>query len=143
MKIREILRTKGRGVVTIEGHRTVLDGVRKLVEHNIGSLVVVDDDRPTGILTERDVLRLTARFAGELGSLQIGTVMTRDLITTTPDHHLLSVMETMTTHKVRHLPILERGRLAGIVSIGDLLNACRLMAEEENAHLRDYIQHAR
>lgn len=143
MKIQDILRVKGRGVVTIAGDETVLDAVQRLVEHNIGGLVVVEKEQPIGILTERDILRLTARSAGALGSIQIRTVMTRDLITATPEHELLSVMEMMTRHKVRHLPVIKKGRLAGIVSIGDLLNACRMMAEEENALLRDYIQQAR
>ncbi len=139
MKIREILRNKGRTVVTITGDRTVLEAVAVLVEHNIGSVVVVEGDRPRGILTERDILRLTARSPGELDSIPVATAMTSEVITTTPDRDLTEVMDVMTGNKVRHLPVVEEGRLTGIVSIGDVVNACRVSAEEENSHLRRYI----
>ena len=66
--------------------------------------------------------------------------MTRALVTATPDDQLQAAMEVMTEQRVRHLPVIEEGRLAGILSIGDLLNACRLVAEQENTLLRGYIQ---
>jgi CBS domain-containing protein len=138
--IADILRHKGRGVVTITQDRSVLDAVRVLVENNIGGLIVIDGDRPIGILTERDVLRLTARSAGQLESFTIGSVMTRDLVTATPAHHLQQAMTLMTERRIRHLPVLEDQALVGIVSIGDMVNACRSEAEEENGHLRGYIQ---
>ena len=140
MKIAEILRTKGHDVVTIPEARSVLDAIGVLVRHNIGALVVTDRERPTGIFTERDVLRLAARSPGALSTIQVGGVMTRDPITATPDDELHAMMDVMTEQKIRHLPVLERGELVGIVSIGDLLNACRHVAEEENSHLRQYIQ---
>jgi CBS domain-containing protein len=140
MKIKEILRYKGHTVITIEPSRSVLDAVRVLVERNIGGIVVTEGERPTGILTERDVLRLAARDPADLGSLQVGDVMTRELITAHPEDELGTTMDLMTSHKVRHLPIIEGGRLVGIVSIGDLLNACRISAEEENSYLRQYVQ---
>ena len=140
MTIADILRHKGRGVVTITQDRSVLDAVGVLVANNIGGLIVMDGDRPIGILTERDVLRLTARSAGHLASFTVGSVMTRDLVTATPGHHLRQAMALMTERRIRHLPVLEDQALAGIVSIGDLVNACRSEAEEENGHLRGYIQ---
>lgn len=139
MKIREILHRKGHDVVTIGERSTVLEAVQVLVEKNIGSLVVVEGDGVTGIITERDVLRLTARTPGELGRTSVASVMTRDLVTATPGDGLHETMGVMTERRVRHLPVLESGRLAGIVSIGDLVNACWSVAEEENAHLREYI----
>ena len=142
MKIDEILRKKGHDVITITESKSVLDAVAVLVEHNIGGLVVTEGDRPTGILTERDILRLTARSPGELGSIQVGSVMTRELITATPEDELSQIMDVMTKNKIRHLPVLEGGRLSGIISIGDLVNACRVVAEEENSQLRQYIQGA-
>ena len=122
MKIEEILQDKGHDVVTIEEFRSVLDAARVLVDRNIGALVVTEGESPTGILTERDILRVTARSPGELDSIHVATVMTES--------------------KIRHLPVVEGGRLVGIVSIGDLLNACRVVAEEENSYLRQYIQGA-
>ena len=139
MKIAEILRTKGHHVVTIPEARSVLDAIGVLVRHNIGALVVTDRERPTGIFTERDVLRLAARSPSALSTIQVGGVMTSDPITASPDDELHAMMDVMTEQKIRHLPVIERGELVGIVSIGDLLNACRDVAEEENSHLRQYI----
>ncbi len=142
MKIEEILRIKGHAVLTITESKTVLAAAEVLVENNIGGLVVTEGDRPTGILTERDILRLTARRPCELDSIQVGEVMTRELITATPQDQLLHTMDVMTENKIRHLPILEGDRLIGIISIGDLVNACRVIAEEENSQLRRYISGA-
>ena len=140
MKIEEILRNKGHDVVTITESQSVLDAVQVLVDHNIGGLVVTEGEHATGILTERDILRVTARTPGELGSIQVGTVMTRELITAKPQDQLADMMDVMTENKIRHLPVMEGDRLTGIISIGDLVNACRVVAEEENSQLRQYIQ---
>jgi len=140
MKIKQILRTKGHDVVTISESQTVLDAARLLVARNIGGLVVVEGQRPTGILTERDILRLTAQAPGELSSIRVGNVMTREMLTASPEDSLARMMDVMTENRIRHLPIIEGDRLAGIVSIGDLLNACRTSAETENSQLREYIQ---
>lgn len=139
MKIDQILGSKGRDVVTIEGSKTVLEAIGVLVEHNIGGVVVVEGDRPVGILTERDILRLTAREA-PLASTVVEDVMTRDLVTARPDDRLGAMMDVMTERKIRHLPVLDGERLAGIISIGDLVNASRLLAETENVHLKEYIR---
>ena len=142
MRIRDILRTKGRRVVTIRGDRPVMDAVDLLVDHNIGSVVVTEGDQPLGILTERDLLRLAARTRGRLDTTAVEDEMTRTLVTASPDDDLHGVMDVMTDRRIRHLPVLEGGRLVGIVSIGDLVNACRGLAEDENQHLRDYIHGA-
>ncbi len=142
MKIEEILRNKGHDVVTITESRSVLAAAQALVDHDIGGLVVTEGERPTGILTERDILRITSRTPGELDSIQVGSVMTRELITARPEDQLAEMMDVMTQNKIRHLPVLEGDRLVGIISIGDLLNACRVAAEQENAQLRQYIHGA-
>ena len=142
MKIEEILRNKGHDVVTITESRTVLAAAQALVDHNIGGLVVTEGERPIGILTERDILRVTAQSPGEIDSILIGSVMTRDLITAEPQDRLAEMMDVMTENKIRHLPVLDGDRLVGIVSIGDLVNACRIEAEQENSQLRQYIHGA-
>ena len=142
MKIEEILRNKGHDVVTITESRTVLAAAQALVDHNIGGLVVTEGERPIGILTERDILRVTAQSPGEIDSILIGSVMTRDLITAEPQDRLTEMMDVMTENKIRHLPVLDGDRLVGIVSIGDLVNACRIEAEQENSQLRQYIHGA-
>ena len=129
MKIGDILRNKGHAVVTIHETRTVLDAIGMLVEHDIGALVVTEREHTTGIFTERDVLRLTARAPGALPSLLVGAVMTREPITTSPDDELGAVMDVMTERRIRHLPVVVGDDLVGIVPIGDLLNACRSVAE--------------
>lgn len=140
MKIGDILRKKGDEVVTIGESQTALDAVKLLVERNIGGLVVTEGQRVVGIFTERDVLRLTARAPGDLRTTLVGEVMTRDVITGEPDDSLTEVMDVMTENRIRHLPVMSGDRLAGIITIGDLVHACRVSAESENAQLRQYIQ---
>ena len=140
MKIRDILRHKGHDVVTASTGDSVLQAVRVLVDHNIGGVVVVEGGEVIGILTERDILRLVASKPDELQALEVGQVMTRDVIRLAPDDDLAHVMEVMTENRIRHLPVIEEGRLAGIVTIGDVVNAFRRVAEDENAHLRQYIK---
>ncbi|MBT8487864.1 MAG: CBS domain-containing protein [Gemmatimonadetes bacterium] len=140
MKIGDILRTKGREVATIAESQTVLAAARVLVERNIGSLVVMEGRRPVGIFTERDILRLAAREPSELDTIQVGGAMTKDVITANSDASVASVMDVMTENRIRHVPIMAGDELVGIVSIGDLVNACRVSAESENSQLRQYIQ---
>ena len=138
MRICDILRRKGLEVVTIAPDRTVLEAVQILVEHNIGAVVVVDGSGPIGILSERDVLRLTARAAA-LPTLPVREAMTTDLVTGNVSDELRHVMDVMTQHRIRHLPIMDGSSLDGIVSIGDLVNELRRDAETENQHLKEYI----
>ena len=140
MKIRDILRHKGRDVVTASKGDSVLHAVRVLVDHNIGGVVVVDGGDVIGILTERDILRLVARQPDEFRALEVGQVMTGEVIKAAPDDDLADVVEVMTKNRIRHLPVIEEGRVAGIVTIGDVVNTFRRVAEDENAHLRQYIQ---
>lgn len=140
MKIREILTAKGSGVVTAPPDIKVLDAMRVLVEHNIGSVVVVDGDAVRGILTERDVLRLGAEDPVRLTETRVGDVMTTDVLIGMPEDDIHYCMDIMTDNRIRHLPVMEGGELRGMVSIGDLVNACRRDAEKENRHLKDYIR---
>jgi CBS domain-containing protein len=141
MRICDILRRKGLEVVTIAPDRTVLEAVQILVEHNIGAVVVVDGSGPIGILSERDVLRLTARAAA-LTTLPVREAMTTDLVTGNVGDELRHVMDVMTQRRIRHLPIMDGSSLDGIVSIGDLVNELRRDVETENQHLKEYISGA-
>ena len=142
MRIRDILRTKGHDVITASPEESVLDAVGRLVEHDIGAVVVEEGDEVKGILSERDVLRLTARAADALATTSVSEIMSTDLVIGVEDDDLDYVMEIMTRNRVRHLPILADGTLRGIVSIGDVVNACRRQVEVENRHLKDYIHGA-
>jgi CBS domain-containing protein len=140
--IATILSRKGTSVVTIGPDATVLEAMRLLMEHRIGGVVVERDGEPVGILTERDVLRLGAEDPAQLETLSVDRAMTRELITGNLEQSLQRVMEVMTENRIRHLPIIEDGKLAGIVSIGDVVNAARRAAETENQQLRAYIHGA-
>lgn len=139
MRILDILERKGHDVVTIGEDRSVLDAARKLVEYNIGGLVVTHRDHPTGIITERDILRHTAKSPGELGATPVGVIMSRDLAVADPEDGLEECMAVMTQRRIRHLPVVRDRQLLGIVSIGDLINACLISARDENEQLRHYI----
>ena len=104
MKIEEIVRNKGHDVVTITKSRSVLAAAQALVDHNIGGVVVTEGGHLTGILTERDILRVTARSPTEFDTIQAEAVMTRELITARPEDPLA---EVMTENKIRHLPVLK------------------------------------
>lgn len=140
MHIREIISSKGAFVVTVDPDRMVLDAMKVLVEHGIGAVVVVEGDEIVGIMSERDVLRLGAASPASLETTRVGDVMTRDLIVAVPDDDLDYAMQVMTKNRIRHLPVVDGGRLFGILSIGDVVNAARRSVESENRHLRDYIQ---
>lgn len=140
MKVSDILSTKGSAVTTITPDRTVADAVRLLVEQRIGALVVVDDNGIQGIISERDVLRLTDEDPGQLHTLRVREAMTRELVVGEAGDDIDYVMEILTKNRIRHLPIVKDGRLTGILSIGDVVNALRSGLETENRYLRDYVQ---
>lgn len=139
MRLSDILRVKGSEVVTIDPDRTALEATRSLVDHNIGAMVVMEEGAPVGIVSERDILRLTARGPQELEGTLVADIMTRDVLFAQETDSLADAMETMTLRRVRHLPVTRDGALVGIVSIGDVVNTLRTEFEEENRHLKQYI----
>jgi CBS domain-containing protein len=125
MNITNLLARKGPKVVTVRPDDTIRQALTLLAEHNIGALVVVGDGgRPMGILSERDIVREAARNE-HLFSLTVSAIMTSNVIIGTPQDDLVSVGSTMTEKHIRHLPIVDRDRLVGIVSIGDIVKAHR------------------
>jgi len=125
MKISSIVASKGGSVITIRTEETVRQALRLFADHDIGALVVVDAaNRPVGIITERGILRAAVGNERIL-SAPVGAVMTREVIVGHPEDDLMAVAHTMTAKRIRHLPIVEAGRLVGIVSMGDVLKAQR------------------
>lgn len=139
MKIRDILRTKGNEVICVGPEQSVLAAVKILSEHRIGALVVRSGDDIRGIISERDLLNLVARDAERLSAARVEEIMTSDLIVGVLDDDVDYVMSIMTKNRIRHLPIVTDGRLDGMLSIGDVVNAVRRSMESENRHLKDYI----
>jgi CBS domain-containing protein len=140
MRIRDILATKGPDVVTVPPDATLREAMRHLVAHNIGAVVAVDDaGRIHGILSERDLLRTAADDPRRLETEHVADVMTRELITAAPEAEIRSVMQIMTERRIRHLPVVHREELVGIISIGDVVSALRRTVEEENEQLHAYI----
>jgi CBS domain-containing protein len=125
MTIASILATKGNKVVTIRPEQSIRDALRVLAEHNIGALVAVDSGSgPVGILSERDVVRAAVRDESVFG-LTVSQLMTRDVIVGVPGDDLAAVGHTMIQRHIRHLPVVEGGKLIGMVSIGDVVKAQR------------------
>ena len=125
MNIAHVLARKGVKVVTIRPEQTIRQALGLLAEHNIGALVAVDEaQRPVGILSERDIVREAARNES-LFARQVGELMTRQVVVGVPEDDLKSVGHTMTEKRIRHLPVVEKGQLVGMVSIGDVVKALR------------------
>ncbi len=140
MRIQEILRTKGHGVHSTSPESSLSRVVEKLVESNVGSLVVHDGDDMVGIITERDILRACATAKRPLDQSTVREYMSSELITSTSDQNVSEVMGLMTSHRIRHLPIVDEGKLTGIISIGDVVKAQHDMLTIENHYLKNYIQ---
>ncbi len=138
MTVLEILRNKGRDVVTIGPDADVREAIELLARHNIGALVV-HDGAIHGIVSERDLVRNAAGDLSRLAAGKVRDVMTPDVITVGPDAKIHEVMQTMTSRRIRHLPIVEGDQLRGIVSIGDVVSALLSDLESENRQLHAYI----
>jgi CBS domain-containing protein len=122
MNVQGILQAKGASVVTIRPDATVAELVAGLRDERIGAMVVSEDGhRVDGIVSERDVVRALAAVGGRAVDQRVGDIMTRSVRTCEPADSVKSLMELMTKHRIRHLPVVADGRLVGIVSIGDVV----------------------
>lgn len=140
MTVQQILNIKGRHVHSISPDKTLQDVVHLLVEHNCGSLLVCAGEQMVGIITERDILRACAELDQPLASVPVSARMTRNVVTCSPDCSVETIMGMMTDHRVRHMPLLDGGRLAGMISIGDIVKAQHDELCLENQYLKTYIQ---
>ena len=140
MKVKDILKDKGTEVATIGVENTIYDAVKKLVEKNIGSLLVQDEKgNIAGIVTERDILKECKQRFQLLNETKVKDVMTKKLIVASPDDDVDYVENIMTENRIRHLPIISGQKLEGIISIGDLVNVQRAQCKVENRYLKAYI----
>ncbi len=142
MKISTILNKKGNKVHTISTTATLKDMVREMLALHIGSLLVInpDDDAVVGIITERDLLRNLARYSADWENVKIGDVMNTDIILASPGDTIDHVMNQMTEHRIRHLPVMDGGQLAGVLSMGDIIKAALAESTFQNRLLKNYIK---
>lgn len=140
MTVKAILSRKGRDVATIAPAANLSDAVKLLAERRIGALVVTGpDNRVAGILSERDIVRALAARGPDALQETVASVMTRKVSTCSESDTVALLMERMTDGKFRHLPVVEQGRLAGIISIGDVVKLRVEEIEGESNALREYI----
>jgi len=143
MNVQEILSVKGKDVVTIEPNANLAMAANLLADRRIGAVVVTGPaGRIVGILSERDIVQVLAARGINALEMQVSEAMTRKVTTCSPSDTISSIMERMTAGKFRHVPVLEQNRLAGIISIGDVVKHRLKEMEHEQAALRDYIQTA-
>ncbi len=143
MTVSVILAHKGRDVVTVEPGATVAEAIRVLAEKRIGAALILGADRRiAGIISERDIVRaLAERGAGVLDE-PVSRMMTRKVETCNETETVATIMERMTAGKFRHMPVVDQGRLLGVVSIGDIVKHRVHEMERESVAMRDYIMTA-
>ncbi len=140
MQVEHILQSKGRTVHTVEAGAPLSEAVRVLNTHRIGAVVVVDaKGKVAGILSERDVVRHLGDDPVKVLASPVRTAMTAKVITTRTEASVSELMEVMTRHRIRHIPVIENGALVGIVSIGDVVKRKIEEAEQEALALKEYI----
>lgn len=142
MTVRAILESKGRQVVTIEPGAKVSAAVKLLSERRIGAVLVTQDSRIEGIVSERDIVRVLGERGASVLDEPVRAVMTAKVITCKSADTVAALMETMTKGKFRHLPVVEEGRLVGLISIGDVVKLRVTEYEQEQEAMRDYIKTA-
>jgi CBS domain-containing protein len=140
MNVGTILKLKGSGVFTTAKDKSLLDIARLLTQHGIGCIVIVgDDDKIVGIMSERDLMRAMGEAGPEVLKAPVSDFMTKTVITAGKDDTIDKLMSEMTIHRFRYMPVVERGRLVGLVSIGDLVAIHVADAEFESDAMREYI----
>jgi CBS domain-containing protein len=143
MLVRDILQAKGNRVISIDREATVNEAIARLVQNNIGSLPVVDQDgRLVGIFAERDVLRIIHNRGEGFGRMRISDVMTHKPTTCEINDNVNDVMGQMSELRIAKVPVLSDGKLVGIISVGDMIKVQYEKVAAENYHLLSYIHGA-
>jgi CBS domain-containing protein len=139
MRIADVLRNKGSAVATITPETSVRELLAGLAEQNIGAMVVVGPSGVEGIVSERDIVRKLHEHGATLLDRPVSEIMTSMVVTCAPGDAINSLAALMTQHRVRHVPVIDNGRLAGIVSIGDVVKRRMDELEAEQEQLQAYI----
>ncbi|MEW6115711.1 MAG: CBS domain-containing protein [Nitrospirota bacterium] len=138
MKVKDVLKDKGLEVIAIDSSATVDSAIRKMVERNIGALLIMEDGKLVGMFTERDVLKGLADH-GSINKLAVKDVMIKNICVVEPDDDLEYVMTIMTKKRIRHLPVIEQGKMVGLISIRDAVKYHVGNLEAEVRYLKDYM----
>jgi CBS domain-containing protein len=134
-----LLDSKGREVLSIAPHASVLEAISLMAEKSIGALVVMDGDKLAGVVTERDYARKVILKGRSAHSTAVKEIMTTDVITTSSNESVEHCMNVVTDKRIRHLPVVDGGKVTGIISIGDLVKAVIADQQEAIEHLQHYI----
>jgi CBS domain-containing protein len=137
MTVETILRQKGTEVSTIEPEASIRRAADLLRVKNIGALVVTSGKAVLGLISEREIVHAFSRYGEAIGSMSVKEIMRYGMITVSPEEGVSRVMKLMTHHRVRHMPVLRDGELAGIISIGDVVKSRLDDLELESSVLRD------
>jgi len=138
-RVSEILRGKGTDVLKIHASATVFDAIKKIVDKNVGSILVTEGDEVVGIMTERDYLRKIAVLGRTSHETLVSEIMTAPLVYVTPETTIEESMAIMTDRRIRHLPVVENEDVVGIISIGDLVKFQSREQSFQIQYLTDYI----
>ena len=143
MLVQDVLTLKGDTVWTVRPAQTLLEALDMLTHYQIGALLVLDSEQGIqGILSERDILKQCHRHPQNWTELKVHAVMTKILHTLTRKDTIKEAMEMMTEKRIRHIPVVESGKLFGILSVGDMVKARLKDAEDENSFMRQYLEGA-
>jgi CBS domain-containing protein len=142
MTVRSILDSKGHHVLSIEPDVKLAAAIKVLGERKIGAVLVMDQGRIDGILSERDIVRVLSERGAAVLEEPVDAVMTRKVVSCRPSDTVAAIMEMMTVGKFRHLPVVDDGRLVGLISIGDIVKQRVQEYENEQEALREYIKTA-
>ena len=142
MTVRAILDSKGHHVLSVEPGAKLGDAIKLLSERRIGAVLVISQGRMEGILSERDIVRVLGERGAGVMDEAVSTVMTRKVISCREKDTVSEIMETMTNGKFRHLPVVEDGKVVGLISIGDVVKWRVGEYEREQEALREYIKTA-
>lgn len=140
MQVKEILRVKGNRLLSIEPAGRVVDAVGTMARENLGSLVVMEQGRMVGMLTFHELLRAMAARNGALGDLRVREIMQHDPVTATPEMEVNDLRRTMLESSARYLPVMQDGRLLGVISFRDVAKAVLEEQDFENKMLKGYIK---
>jgi len=142
MKVFNILENKKKQLLTVQGDISVYEALKVMGEHNIGALLIIENEQLIGIISERDYARKIALKGRNSHDTLVSDIMTKDLFTVTLQDSIETCMQLMRDKHIRHLPVIEKGKVVGMVSIGDVVNSVIESQKATINHLSDYIRNS-